>query len=98
MQVWLCVVASFNAAYALFVLLNIHAGAAVPTPTAIYCVPTYTEPLAPRCARYSPSKHEYFAQNAVCYITHIIIGKSTATNSLATHTHTHVYRARSLAR
>lgn len=44
-------------------------------------------------------EHEYFAQNAVCYITHIIIGKSRQRIlSPRTHTHTHTYEelARSL--
>lgn len=65
--------ATSNAAYALFELLNIHAGRmAAATPSH----PKPPDPL--RCP-------DYFVQNAVCYITHIIIGKSRQ-RILATHT------------
>lgn len=62
--------------------------------------PTLHSPLVPL---WQPPlcrpEHEYFAQNAVCYITHIIIGKSRQRIlSPRTHTHTHTYEelARSL--
>lgn len=57
-------------------------------------------PLQPSSPPSPHQEHEYFAQNAVCYITHIIIGKSTAQRILspsrhtyAAHTHAHNERA-----
>lgn len=69
------------------------------TLNAIYCVPPTLH--SPPCPLLQPPlcrpEHEYFAQNAVCYITHIIIGKSRQRIlSPRTHTHAHIWRAGSL--
>lgn len=58
------------------------------------CSPSLPPLQSPLCR----PEHEYFAQNAVCYITHIIIGKSRQRILLPrTHTHAHIWRADSLA-
>lgn len=73
--------------------------AKLPTPF-IACHLRCTPPLVPLVQPpLCRPEHEYFAQNAVCYITHIIIGKSRQRIlSPGTHTHTHTYEklARSL--
>lgn len=72
--------------------------AKLPTPFIachLRCTPPLVPLLQPPLCR---PEHEYFAQNAVCYITHIIIGKSRQRIlSPRTHTHAHIWRAGSLA-
>lgn len=101
--------ATFNAAYALFELLNIHAGeygdcewVSTRAPNSQRHLLRATYVALPPCRLLQPPlcrpEHEYFAQNAVCYITHIIIGKSRQRIlSPRTHTHAHIWRAGSLA-